>query len=756
MHRSFHDAGYRFFGIQGVTDGACNCGNPECKALYKHPWFSNWQHTPDWSDDQLEVMEMSGQLDAGYGVLVRGLLVVDVDARNGGVASYAKLVEAIPEIAGAGLIVETGSGGGSKHLYFKAPEGAALMQHSEDYPGVDFKSSGFVVGPGSMHASGNRYRAVAGDPSDISDAPQALIDLLRKPEAYRAQFDGRHIDVTDSSISDMLSFISADCDHETWIKSGMAIHHATGGSGFDLWDEWSSSSSKYPGRDVLERRWHSFGKSGNPVTIGTLFHFAERAGWKPSVTFDSGDAFADYEHDTPAGATGGIDTAGVDLLRPPGFVGEVAAWLNTQGHKLRENLAVAAALVTVGNVAGLRYQDDFGMRMNLFAFCVAGSGTGKEAMLAGLVEMHVAAGVGRAMHGNFKSEQELVRNILHHQAAYYAIDEVGTVLSKVQGASKKGGAVYLEGLIGQLMSIYSKSKGRFTLTGDLRREMVKELKAEGAALQKMIDQNESVDMNKSRLESVKSNLKQIEDEGIVDPFLSMIGMTTPETFNNLVTPEFVKNGFMSRALFFEERDTNPKPRKLGEKPPLPDSIKNTLVMLATGGSFDTLARRVAAQGEPIKIQSTPDAVEMLQAVNDEFHAMGDIYKERHGMEAITTRGYELTSKVSAILAVSSGLRTAEHVRWAYKLVKSDMDRKEGLAYSNDADVRDKGHQLKAAILNRVTADHGETLAVLFNRIRKWSKTEISQAVKEMVESGHMVEKVERSRTQTVSKYYASK
>jgi len=90
-------------------------------------------------------------------VLVDGLLVVDVDARNGGVDSWARLVEDVPEIAGAGLIVATGSGGGSKHLYFSLPEPVPLVQTLKKYPGIDFKSSGFVVGPGSMHKSGTPY-----------------------------------------------------------------------------------------------------------------------------------------------------------------------------------------------------------------------------------------------------------------------------------------------------------------------------------------------------------------------------------------------------------------------------------------------------------------------------------------------------------------------------------------------------------------------------------------------------------------------
>jgi hypothetical protein len=91
-------------------------------------------------------MEAMGQFATGYGVLVNGLLVVDVDARNGGMDSYARLLESLPEIGGAGLVVNTGSGNGSKHLYFSLPEPMALLQSLPGYPGIDFKSSGFVVG----------------------------------------------------------------------------------------------------------------------------------------------------------------------------------------------------------------------------------------------------------------------------------------------------------------------------------------------------------------------------------------------------------------------------------------------------------------------------------------------------------------------------------------------------------------------------------------------------------------------------------
>lgn len=88
QHNEFHENGHRVFGLHAAHNGLCDCGNPACLALFKHPLIGNWQNVPAWSDEQFAVMEMMGHFKTGFGVLCRGLVVVDVDARNGGVESY--------------------------------------------------------------------------------------------------------------------------------------------------------------------------------------------------------------------------------------------------------------------------------------------------------------------------------------------------------------------------------------------------------------------------------------------------------------------------------------------------------------------------------------------------------------------------------------------------------------------------------------------------------------------------------------------
>lgn len=296
-HRDFWEAGHLVFGLHGVTsEGFCKCGDKDCKAVLKHPLVSNWQHTPHWSEEQLEVMEMTGQFDTGYGILLRNdLLVVDVDARNGGLQAYDRLLEKIPTVAAAGLIVNTGSGGGSRHLFFKVPPGVSLMTKHPDYQGVDFKNgASYVVGPGSLHASGRRYEIVYGSPDDIDDAPEELVALLTKPERHRAELGSRMVDVSHADLADMVSYVEGYDDYDVWVRVGMALHHASGGTAIEVWDKWSQQSAKYKDSEITTK-WHSFGKGSNPVTLGTLAHYAEQGGWKQPVTFTPDVKFAELE-----------------------------------------------------------------------------------------------------------------------------------------------------------------------------------------------------------------------------------------------------------------------------------------------------------------------------------------------------------------------------------------------------------------------------------------------------------------------------
>ena len=107
-----------------------------------------------------------------------GVLVVDIDPRNGGDQSLARLVHEhgpLPET------VEAETGGGGSHLYFKHPGGK--IPSKKPWPGIDVKGDGaYVVAPMSQHPSGDFYKWRQGhNPSNLALAapPEWLLKALR-------------------------------------------------------------------------------------------------------------------------------------------------------------------------------------------------------------------------------------------------------------------------------------------------------------------------------------------------------------------------------------------------------------------------------------------------------------------------------------------------------------------------------------------------------------------------------------------------
>ena len=732
-YRIFWEAGFRVFGLYGRDeDGKCECGNPNCpdKSLFKHPRVSNWQHTPHWSEEQLDTMVEMGQFRTGYGIACRELLVVDVDARNGGVASMQKLLGVVPEVAGSGLIVNTGSGGGSKHYFFRVPEGVALVGKLADYAGLDFKSgAAFVVGAGSMHSSGRAYEIAYGSPDDIDMVPDALLDMLRVPERHRADLGGKTVDVNDLELAEMLSHVRGYDDYDVWVKIGMALHHATGGAGFDLWDRWSQQSAKYD-TEVMDTKWHSFGRSANPVTLGTLVHYAEESGYIQPVTFTPD---REFQFETPEvySAPRSIDTSSFDPLRPPGLAGKLAEWIESRTRRKREALASMSAIWAMGVAFGLHYRDDRDRATtNLFVFNVAGSGSGKDGILGATAEVLEACGVSAAVHGTIKSEQEIARNLTRHQMAAYMMDEVGFLFQKISGA-KKSGASYLEGVVGLLMSAYSKADGRLMVSGDLKEDIRGHLTKELVQVEKAMDEHGEKPNLLARQKAIIYQLDTL-DAGIDRPFLAMTGYTTEKNFNELVTFESATTGFIGRAILCIEQDTTPVTKKGWKKTPLPEGLKMTMQQLSCGGSYDATAganRRVEHYGERIEIPTTAEAVAMLEDIVDLFDQMAYEHKENTGLEALPLRGYEQVSKVSLILAVPEGVRTVEHVRWAYALIRRDIQSKMRLVLANDNEKADPEKALVMTLLQMVDGPDGETAGVIMRRLeRKYKRPDIEAAL----------------------------
>lgn len=759
-YRDMWEAGMHVFPLYGATrdeggEWRCDCGNPDCEAPFKHPRARNWQVTPHWDEEQLDNIEEAGWFKTGYGVLCKSLLVIDIDSRNGGQESYARLIDAIPEIAGAGMIVETGRGDGGKHLYFSLPEPVPMVTHLPQFPGLDAKSSGYVVGPGSIHASGGRYRIVYGGPDDIEPAPQALIDMLRKPERHRAEYDGHSVDVSHADIADMLAHIrNDDLDYEAWIRVGMAIHHATGGTGYNLWTDWSSQSSKH-NENTCEYKWHSFGRSANPATLGTIIHFAEAGGWVWPVSFG-----APAE---PQPATDEVvsesspETVAYDPTRPPGYTGEIAAWIESQNRRPRARASVGAALWVTSCLFANWTDDIDAVNLNLMAFIVAGSGSGKDSIQKAATRLLRVAGLAPAVHGTIKSEKEIVENLLRHQVSHYNIDEVGELLMKIQNAKRRGGAAHHEGTIGMLMSAYSKADGHLLIGGDRKEEVRAALLKEAAIWQKKVDEGTQDEARRgmARLASVKRALDSI-DQGIERPYLTLIGFTVPQTFDQLMDYETATNGFMRRAIMFQEHDTAPRTKGGFVRPELPERMDALVRTMASTGAYDPDGGRIELLPVRKTISTTTEAAGLLRQAVTWFDDQAVAHKSKSGMEALYLGAYEQVSRISALLACWEGVRNADHVRWAFETVHRDVKAKALAVTANDRAKDSPQTALQARIVSLCGGDAGMTMGVLVNRCRAFRRDDVEREVKALVAAGVLRnESAKGGNGKTVERYFSA-
>ena len=404
---------------------------------------------------------------------------------------------------------------------------------------------------------------------------------------------------------------------------------------------------------------------------------------------------------------------GVDLLSPPGFAGDIAAWIDSQCRFPRRRLAVASALVSLGNIGGLRHEDTRdGVTANMLAFCVAASATGKEAVMQATTDLHIAAGVHYALQGGIKSEQEIMRNLIEHQAAYYIIDEIGIFLIKVRNAQRRGGAAYLESVFGAIMSGYSKANSRMLLQGDTKRELRKMF---GAIAAKAEDDGRDADHAVRMLRMI--------DEGLERPFLSTIGYTTPGTFDQIMDGETATQGFVGRAIIVSETDNNPAEREGFKKRPMSEGMAMRLSQIFHGGNFNLMSdgagARIEYAGDRQEVTTDDDAAKMLQEVSRWLHRYAEEMGEHTGEASVAMirRSYELIAKISFILAIPTAARTAEHVRWAFAYVRAELDAKIKLVFANDNSKERPEESIAARVVNYIDPDKGASTSVLANRMK---------------------------------------
>jgi hypothetical protein len=140
--------------------------------------------------------------------------------------------------------------------------------HKDRWPDFGFEtfnSNGFVTITGNTHPT----------PQSDSQGPMSIPPVLQKIRDLCAERFGTHTTpplshprVTITPTAELESFLhrlDPDMSYYDWLKVGMAVHHETGGEGFELWNGWSANGRKYPNKDELAKKWQTFKRTDGPL-----------------------------------------------------------------------------------------------------------------------------------------------------------------------------------------------------------------------------------------------------------------------------------------------------------------------------------------------------------------------------------------------------------------------------------------------------------------------------------------------------------
>jgi len=167
-------------------DGTCSCNRDCGKSAGKHPMTA--KGFLDASSDPEVVEEMwRRRPDANIGLATgsrSGLVVLDIDPRNGGDDGFDDLIDIIGKLPDT---VESLTGGGGRHILFTHPGEDVRIRSRQDIicqgrtlRGLDIKADGgYIVVPPSNHKSGGTYEWEA------SSTPQATPIVPLPPRLYK-------------------------------------------------------------------------------------------------------------------------------------------------------------------------------------------------------------------------------------------------------------------------------------------------------------------------------------------------------------------------------------------------------------------------------------------------------------------------------------------------------------------------------------------------------------------------------------------
>lgn len=166
-------SGLLIFPVHSIRDGKCTCGKA-CGRDGKHPIVAKGFLKATAAEAQIRAWwEAYPFANIGLPATMNNRLIVDLDVKGdkNGPEQWQMLLDSLGVETPHTLTARTGGGGW--HYHFLKPEGVEIKNDSDWLPGVDTRTSGYVLLPPSLHLSGCAYMWDA--PGEPAPMPAELV-----------------------------------------------------------------------------------------------------------------------------------------------------------------------------------------------------------------------------------------------------------------------------------------------------------------------------------------------------------------------------------------------------------------------------------------------------------------------------------------------------------------------------------------------------------------------------------------------------
>lgn len=638
------------------------------KKKTKEPVGEGWTKLPTRSVDELKSSYVQGyncgvrlgehsEIDGAY------LHVIDIDIRKPEYAAEArKMVERLlgKRITDFQAVI-SGSGGASRHLYFttdKPFRSKKLWWTTEKFTGDDgkehwaaeielFGTGKQVVLPPSIHPdTGLEYRWQDGEFywEDILHIDSEVIeDLIGAKDEHYVDDEGP-LGLSLDEINDYLDELDVPTyceDREGWIKVGMALHHEFDGDveGLKIWNAFSKQSKKFDLR-VSKQQWRSFGDSDRPVTFATVIQAANECAhqrtWE-SIADEFEDDDEDTQDDRPAPKKDEKQTGvPADLLTIPGILGTAVKHYNDTSTRYQPQFAVQAALALGSVVLGRHWMSETDNFTSLYLVNLGATGRGKEFGRTFLERILEEANLGHLVGPMKYASEAAVMGELSWKPRHVTVyDEFGRLLSSTNGS----GNTNLRDAQTLLMSLFGQLGGVARAT--------------------------AYSTNGKTAQQVEA----ARNQRVVRPAVTILGLSTPETFFDALSQDDVANGFLNRLLVVNSR----QPRRV-EKPKSWKKIPRELLSwLVTNGEYgdDFMAGESPVEvEEPEMVFYTDAALERLDEIEQEVIDLQDEFESKR-LDGMFSRSREIAMRIALIVTISRNKKKIDEasLNWAWDYVR---------------------------------------------------------------------------------------